>query len=109
IQIYYRLLQVVDGCAELKEGLTDGAQRAGSLDADEANIAMFAQPVLLDGVVINSFPFYRDANAPYIITLALFVGVLAMSFVVPYRKPAIMPPSAVSWFSGKVTKLAVLA
>src|SRR5699024_7999158 len=83
IQIDDGLLQVVDGSAELKEGLMCGAEQAGARDHNVANIAMFAQPVVLDGEVINSFPFYRDANAPYIITLALFVGVLAMSFVVP--------------------------
>src|SRR5699024_8508046 len=91
IQIDDGLLQVVDGSAELHEGLEGGAEQAGALDPQEDNIAMFAEPVVLDGEVINSFPFYRDANAPYIITLALFVGVLAMSFVIPYRKAAITP------------------
>jgi len=103
------LLQVVDGSEELHEGLEGGAEQVGELDPQEDNIAMFAEPVVLDGEVINSFPFYRDANAPYIITLALFVGVLAMSFVIPYRKPAITPASAISWFSGKISTLAILA
>src|SRR5699024_11864428 len=109
IQIDDGLLQVVDGSAELKDGLVDGAEQAGALDPDEANIAMFAQPVVLDGEVINSFPFYRDANAPYIITLALFVGVLAMSFVVTYREPAILPPSALILYCIKFVKFASLS
>src|SRR5699024_12513328 len=75
----------------------------------EDNVEMFASPVVLDGEVINSFQFYRDANAPYIITLALFVGVLAMSFVVPFRKPAMLPPSGAAWFSGKLLTLPTLA
>src|SRR5699024_11876585 len=45
IQIDDGLLQVVDGSAELKEGLMGGAEQAGALDPNEANIAMFAQPV----------------------------------------------------------------
>lgn len=108
-QIDDGLLQVVDGSAELHEGLTGGAEEASALDPQDENIAMFAEPVVLDGEVINSFPFYRDANAPYIITLALFVGILAMSFVVPYRKPAILPPSAISWYAGKIANLTLLA
>src|SRR5699024_3821912 len=75
----------------------------------DKNKTMFAAPVVLSGEIINSFPFYRDANAPYIITLALFVGVMAMSFVVSYRKPAVLPATGVTWFTGKVTKLTVLA
>lgn len=108
-QVDEGLLQLVDGSSELHEGLQGGAEQVGELDPQEDNIVMFAEPVVLDGEVINSFPFYRDANAPYIITLALFVGILAMSFVVPYRKPAILPASAVSWYAGKFTKLASLA
>src|SRR5699024_5164766 len=109
VQIDDGLLQVVDGSAELHEGLEGGAEQVGALDPQEANITMFAEPVVLDGEVINSFPFYRDANAPYIITLALFVGILAMSFVVPYREPAMLPPSAFIWYGGKFVKLASLA
>lgn len=103
------LSQLLDGSEELHEGLQGGAEQAGGIDPQQENITMFAEPVVLDGEVINSFPFYRDANAPYVITLALFVGVLAMSFVVSYRKPAILPPSAISWFSGKIAKLTMLA
>lgn len=108
-QIDDGLSQVVDGSAELHEGLEGGAEQVGGLDPQEENILMFAEPVVLDGEVINSFPFYRDANAPYIITLALFVGVLAMSFAVPYRQPAILPPTALAWYTGKLTKLGALA
>src|SRR5699024_10650028 len=98
-----------DGSGELHEALADGAETAGAVDPQEDNVEMFASPVVLDGEVINSFEFYRDANAPYIITLALVVGVLAMSFVVPFRKPEMLPPSGGAWFSGKLLKLSTLA
>lgn len=103
------LEQLSDGSEELQEGLEGGAERTSSINPEEENIAMFAEPVMLDGEVINSFPFYRDANAPYILTLALYVGVLVMSFAVQYRKPVTMPPSATSWFTGKIAKLSMLA
>ncbi|MBM7714176.1 putative membrane protein [Bacillus thermophilus] len=103
------LEQLSDGSEELQAGLEGGAERTSSINPEEENIAMFAEPVVLDGEVINSFPFYRDANAPYILTLALYVGVLVMSFAVQYRKPVTMPPSATSWFTGKIAKLSMLA
>src|SRR5699024_3101319 len=96
------ILQLKDGSGELHEALADGAETAGALDPQEDNVEMFASPVVVDGEVINSFQFYRDANAPYIITLVLFVGVLAMSFVVPFRKPEMLPPSGAAWFARDV-------
>lgn len=47
---------------------------------------MFALPVVLDGEVSNSFLFYRDANAPYMITLALFGIFFAVVFFIRYRR-----------------------
>lgn len=103
------LAQVKDGSEELTSGLKGGAEQTGSINPTDDNILMFAAPVQLDGEIINSFPFYRDANAPYIITLALFVGVLAMSFVVSFRKPVILPPTGMSWFTGKLATLSLLS
>lgn len=107
-QVDNGLGELLDGSGQLVEGLLGGVERTSSLNPTDANKTMFAAPVVLDGEVINSFPFYRDSNAPYILTLALFVGVLAMSFVVPYRKPASLPSTGMSWFIGKVTNLSVL-
>lgn len=100
--------QLRDGSGELEEGLRGGKERTADLNPTKDNQEMFASPVVLDGEVVNSFEFYRDANAPYIMTLALFVGVFALSFVVPFRKPAIMPANALTWFAGKVIKLSIL-
>src|SRR5699024_1113366 len=73
------------------------------------NMTMFASPVELNGEVINEFPLYRDSTVPYIMSLALFAGVIAMSFIVHFREPVMTPTSGVSWFSGKVMNLSVLA
>lgn len=108
--------QVDSGVTELDEGsdklytaLDEGAKKTSALSPEESNIKMFAAPVNLNGEVINSFQFYRDSNAPYILTLALFVGIIAMSFIVPFKKPAILPPSGQSWFLAKVAQLSLLA
>ncbi|NBJ69590.1 MULTISPECIES: YhgE/Pip domain-containing protein [Clostridia] len=100
--------QLSDGSEELHKGLEGGAEQTSSIDPEEENIAMFAEPVALAGKVINSFSFYRDANAPYILTLALYAGVFALSFAVQYRKPVAFPSSAIAWFTGKTAKLSML-
>lgn len=108
--------QVDDGVGELRAGsnelfagLTSGAESTSQLDVNEANISMFAAPVNLNGESINQFQFYRDSSVPYIMSLALFAGVIALSLIVPFRKPAVMPASGVSWFIGKAMNLSVLA
>lgn len=53
------------------------------------NINMFASP------------------APYVISLALFVGILILSFFVEFKKPAILPGSASSWYVSKWLQLAI--
>ncbi|SHH37559.1 YhgE/Pip domain-containing protein [Virgibacillus chiguensis] len=103
------LAELSDGSEELQAGLEEGATQTNNLNLAEENISMFAEPVVLDGEVMNSFPFYRDSNAPYILTLALYVGILIMSFAVKYRHPVIIPPSATAWFTGKAIKLIMLA
>lgn len=102
-------LQLRDGSGELEEGLRGGKERTADLNPTKDNEDMFASPVVLDGETVNTFEYYRDANAPYIMTLALFVGIFALSFVVPFRQPAVMPANAFTWFSGKLVKLSVFA
>src|SRR5699024_10783391 len=108
-QVDSGLDKLVDGSDELKVGLQGGAEGSSGINPTEDNISMFAEPVVLSGVVINRFPFYRDSNAPYTLTLVLYVGLLVMSFVVAYERPSMMPTSPVHWFIGKVSKLSLLA
>ncbi|PLT31027.1 YhgE/Pip family protein [Peribacillus deserti] len=98
-----------DGSSQLASGLKDGADETGSINAEAANLAMFSSPVELDGKVVNKFPLYRYANAPYILSLALFVGILVMSFFFDLRKPAETAVSAVRWYAGRFGSMAALA
>lgn len=96
------------GSEELATGLKGGAEQTGSLNFSDKNIAMFSSPVNLVGEKVNGYSFYRDSTAPYILSLGLFVGILIMSFVVDFRKPAEVT-SGVAWFIGKFLQLSVFA
>lgn len=97
------------GSEELAEGLKGGAEKTSALKVTDKNIAMFSSPVNLVQEKVNNYQYYRDSTAPYILSLGLFVGILIMSFVVDFRKPADVTTSGVAWFIGKFLHLSVLA
>jgi putative membrane protein len=97
------------GSKELATGLQGGADTVGALQVSDNNINMFASPVTLAGDKVNQYTYYRDSTAPYILSLALFVGMLVLSFFVDFKKPAVLPGSAISWFVSKWLQLALFA
>ncbi|MCC3355376.1 YhgE/Pip domain-containing protein [Bacillus sp. REN16] len=101
--------KIKDGSEELASGLGEGAEKTGGINASDANIAMFSSPVKTVGEKVNSYQYYRDSTAPYIISLALFVGMLIMSFIVDFKKPAEEPSSKLSWFASKYMQLSIYA
>src|SRR5690606_32533150 len=86
-----------------------GAEQVSALSVSDRNIAMFASPVKTIGEKVNGYTYYRDSTAPYILSLALFVGMLVLSFFVDFKKPAVLPGSAISWFLSKWLQLALFA
>lgn len=98
-----------EGSAELSEGLKGGAEETSSLNVTDKNIAMFSSPVELAEEKVNGYQYYRDSTAPYILSLGLFVGILILSFVVDFRKPAELTTSGAAWFFGKFLQLSIFA
>ncbi|WP_062236850.1 YhgE/Pip domain-containing protein [Fictibacillus sp. FJAT-27399] len=97
-----------DGSAELASGLKDGAAKTSSLKTPEQkNFNMFASPVKLKSDKVFKYPHYRDSTAPYVLTLALFAGILIMSLFMNFKRPEDV--SAAAWFGAKFMNLSVLA
>jgi len=97
------------GSQELNTGLSGGRDQVSAIQVGDNNIAMFANPVQLKGDTVNGYSFYRDSTAPYIISLALFVGMLVLSFIVDFKRPAVLPGSVVSWYTSKLLQLSIFA
>ncbi len=97
------------GSTELATGLAGGAEQVAAIRITDDNIAMFSSPVVLAGEKVNKYEYYRDSTAPYILSLALFVGMLVLSFFVDFKKPAVLPKSAMSWYVSKWLQLALFA
>jgi putative membrane protein len=90
-----------EGSNELAKKLTDGANEASDIKANEDVYDMFAEPLKLKNEKINEVPNYGTGFAPYFLSLGLFVGALLLSIVFPLREPAVVPSSGLSWFIGK--------
>ncbi|WP_374722196.1 YhgE/Pip family protein [Peribacillus tepidiphilus] len=101
--------QLKDGSKKLSEGLSGGANEIAKVKVSDENIEMFSSPVELAGEKVNELQYYRDSSAPYILSLALFVGILILSFVTDFKKPLDVPNSAFSWFFSKFLKLSIFA
>lgn len=97
-----------DGTSELNEKLSEGAEAANSVQADDDTYDMMGEPVKVDKNEINTVPNYGTGFAPYFISLGLFVGALIISIVFGVKEPAVKPASASQWFFGKLGVITII-
>jgi putative membrane protein len=97
-----------DGTSELNKKLSEGAEAANNVKADDDTYDMMGEPVKVDKNEINTVPNYGTGFAPYFISLGLFVGALIISIVFGLREPAVKPASAAQWFFGKLGVIAII-
>ncbi|MDQ1000286.1 putative membrane protein [Neobacillus niacini] len=97
-----------NGTSELNEKLSQGAEAANSVQADDDTYDMMGEPVKVDKNEINNVPNYGTGFAPYFISLGLFVGALIISIVFGLREPAVQPASAREWFLGKLGVITII-
>ncbi|MFB3164843.1 YhgE/Pip domain-containing protein [Neobacillus sp. 179-J 1A1 HS] len=97
-----------DGTSELNEKLSEGAEAANSVKADDDTYDMMGEPVKVDKNEINNVPNYGTGFAPYFVSLGLFVGALIISIVFGLREPAVQPASAREWFFGKLGIITII-
>jgi putative membrane protein len=97
-----------DGTSELNEKLSEGAEAANSVQADDDTYDMMGAPVKVNKNEINTVPNYGTGFAPYFISLGLFVGALIISIVFGLREPAVQPASASQWFFGKLGVITII-
>lgn len=97
-----------DGTSELNEKLSEGAEAANSVQADDDTYDMMGEPVKVDKSEINNVPNYGTGFAPYFVSLGLFVGALIISIVFGLKEPAVKPASASQWFFGKLGVITII-
>ena len=97
------------GNKKLASALKGGADTVTKLNLGSANVSMFASPTKLKEKHYSYVPNYGYALAPYMLSVALFVGCLVFNLVYPIRRISTEDGSATEWFFSKVAIGALVA
>ena len=108
--------KLVSGVSQLNAGantmanaLNEADKVVSRLKIDNKNIKMFAAPTGLKNIEYSKVDNYGQALAPYIMSLALFVGCIVFNFIFPIRRVALEGQSSRDWWLSKVVMGFVVA
>lgn len=95
--------QLQSGTSELSTALEAGSNIAKEIKVTDKNVDQFASPTNLRLIEYSKVSNYGEALAPYILSLALFVGCMLFNFIYPIRKVSMKGQSSGSWWLSKVS------
>ncbi len=90
------------GASQLATSLEGGAKKVNGIKTSPRTAKMFAEPTTLKHTDYSYVPNYGHALAPYVLSVALYVGVLVFNFVYPIRRVAEYGKSPAAWWASKV-------
>jgi len=100
--------ELVDGTSTLSSKLGEASDKAKEVHSGKDTYDMVGSPVEVEKESVNHVPNYGTGFSPYFISLGLFVGALLISIVFPLVEPAIRPKNGATWFTSKVSVLAIV-
>jgi putative membrane protein len=92
-----------DGNGTLAKSLKSGADQIQAQPLSSKTADMFAAPTKLKHESYSYVPNYGHALAPYVLSVALYVGALVFNFAFPIRKVSREDGTATGWFLSKVS------
>ncbi|NLL77064.1 MAG: YhgE/Pip domain-containing protein [Clostridiales bacterium] len=92
-----------DGSGELASALSEGSEKINDVQTTDKTAKMIAEPNELTQEKYSEVPNYGFALAPYVLSLALYVGCLVFNFIYPIRKIAIKEKPVFQWWLSKIT------
>ncbi|PPA71126.1 YhgE/Pip domain-containing protein [Jeotgalibacillus proteolyticus] len=101
--------KLADGSGELAAGLEDGAAELDGIHREDKNAEMFSSPTELKGNHVTDLPNYGYGLAPYMMSIALFIGAVIFCLLVPVNTSAITPSSGLSWWTSKFSLLSLVS
>jgi len=108
-ELNHKTPELVNGVTQLSVGansLTNALDEANNivnrLKFNNKNVEMFAAPAGLKNIEYSKVRNYGQALAPYIMSLALFVGCIVFNFIFPIRRVSLEGQSSRDWWLSKV-------
>lgn len=95
--------QLSKGSLELADKLQEGADEVSSVKADDDTLDMFASPAEIEHEEYSHVPNYGAALAPYIMSMALYIGAVVFNTIYPIRKLPSQESSSFSWWLSKLS------
>ena len=108
-QLVSGITQLNAGAGELADKLAAGAKQVNSIRTSDKTADMIAKPTTLQHKSYSYVPNYGHALAPYVLSVAIYVGALVFNFVYPIRRVALQGRKASSWWASKVAIEALVA
>ena len=101
--------QLDAGCTTLKDSLADGAKQIQETNKGEDTADMFAAPVEMKETQITTVENNGHAMAPYMMSVALWVGCIAFSLMYPLTQYSGKLKSGLAWWASKASVLYLIA
>ena len=101
--------QLADGADTLATKLTDASQQLKIQPTGAATQQQMASPVKSETTKQGDVPNYGYALAPYVLSLSLFVGAIALNIIYPIRKTFAEQENAFRWWLAKASVTGVAA
>ena len=102
-------VKLEDGAKELSEQLSDGAKEIKDTNTDDAVATMFSSPVDVKESRMTKVENNGHAMAPYMMSVALWVGCIAFSLMYPLTKYHGELKSGFAWWGSKASVLYPIA
>ncbi|WP_192988147.1 YhgE/Pip domain-containing protein [Carnobacterium mobile] len=92
-----------DGTHTLATSLQDGADEVNAIDPTDETYTMFSNPTKLTHKEYSHVPNYGAALAPYIMSMALYIGAVVFNTIYPVRKKSLAGQSGAAWWGSKMS------
>ncbi|MFL2101268.1 YhgE/Pip family protein [Desemzia sp. FAM 23989] len=103
------LKQVDDGLLTLTDSLTAGADKIREVNTGKDSAEAISAPVSLDHTDEDKVANNGTSMAPYMMSVALFVGTLTANMMFDAYKPKTQPTSGIAWWASKMSILGIVS
>lgn len=101
--------QMAQANTKLAKNLEQASQQLGSVKLNEKNIDTLVSPVQLHSHDDSDVPNNGTGMTPYMMSVALFVGCLALNLMYDVAAPRKKPKTGISWWAAKMSVIGTFA